>query len=216
MIDMTAQHAEKTQPVALYTSNDKKLRKRTFKCPMCADAADGSHQCGACFRHVHGFCGEPWPGSAEGYEQVRMCEDCLSQEYDVEPQYEAGAISQADYDELRRMGLAHLGLHNDRDALTPDDHGYRLFTRLNTLDPNMDLNEYYALLDIFKGPHKTLQVPSQTNVKGIDLYEKGSAGKQKWAQHLLTTLQITENDEETLKRQRLEEGDGMKTHKTKK
>ena len=43
---------------------------------MCNDDADGGHQCGACFRHMHGFCGEPWPGSEEGYGQVRMCGPC--------------------------------------------------------------------------------------------------------------------------------------------
>ena len=64
------------QPGALYTKKDKSLRKRNFKCPMCNDDADGGHQCGACFRHMHGFCGEPWPGSEEGYGQVRMCGPC--------------------------------------------------------------------------------------------------------------------------------------------
>jgi hypothetical protein len=181
---------------------------------MCPDAANGSHQCDACFRHVHGFCGEPWPGSEEGYGQVRMCGDCLSQDYDVGAEEADGPVSQADYDDFRRMGLAYLGLHNARDALTPVDHGYHLFTRLNTLDPgpNMDLNEYYALLDIFEGPQKTLQAPSQRNVEGKDLYEKGSAGKQKWAQNLITALQKKKKDEDTLKRQRPEDGYVMKTH----
>jgi hypothetical protein len=64
------------QPGALYTKNDKMLRKRNFKCAMCNNDADDGHQCGACFRHVHGCCGEPWPGSEEGYGQVRMCGDC--------------------------------------------------------------------------------------------------------------------------------------------
>ena len=68
------------QPGALYTKDDKSLRKRNFQCPMCNDDADGGHQCGACFRHMHGFCGEPWPGSDEGYGQVRMCGPCQKQD----------------------------------------------------------------------------------------------------------------------------------------
>ena len=64
------------QPRTLYTKNDKRLRKRNFQCPTCNEDADGGHQCGACFRHMHGFCGTPWPGSEEGYGQVRRCGTC--------------------------------------------------------------------------------------------------------------------------------------------
>ncbi len=249
-VSSVEQHDDTQEPGALYTSNDKRLRKRTFKYAVCPDAADGSHQCGACFRHVHGCCGEPWPGSEEGYGQVRMCGDCLKQanaagaehgaehgaepvpEFDLTEEHDVGqelfpdkeahfCVSQADYEDLRRKGLAYLNLHmdqNGRDGLTPEDYGHSVFTRLQTLEPgpNMDLNEYYALLDIFEGAQKTVQAPPQTNEEGKELYHKGSAGKQKWAENLITALQRNQQEGETLERPRSEDGNVKKPPKKKK
>jgi hypothetical protein len=38
---------------SIYTSEDRNLRRRLFPCPICGENADGSHQCGVCFRHAH-------------------------------------------------------------------------------------------------------------------------------------------------------------------
>ncbi len=60
-------------PTQVYTRSDKSLHQRIFPCPVCGDHADGSHQCGICFRHVHVFCAAAFPGSAEGYGQLLVC-----------------------------------------------------------------------------------------------------------------------------------------------
>ena len=185
------------------------MRKLTFKCPNCPDVADGAHQCGSCFRHVHGFCGEPWPGSEEGYGQMRRCKDCVApdpevkesdtsglddQEQDSAPG-EHGPVSQDDFEDLRKKGLDYFNFHMDlhgRDELTPDDDDFNLFTRLNALEhgPNMDLNEFYALLSIFEGAQKTVMPPPTR--------PKGSKGKRKWAAKLLADLQLEPKSEDGL------------------
>jgi hypothetical protein len=64
-------------PGQLYASGDKNKRKRLYPCPDCGDDADGSHQCGGCFTHMHAICGAPYPGSCEGNGQRRLCHDCI-------------------------------------------------------------------------------------------------------------------------------------------
>ncbi len=64
-------------PGALYTAIDKNMRKQTYPCPVCGDPADGAHQCGLCYRHVHVICAPGFPGSEEGYGQVLQCPKCL-------------------------------------------------------------------------------------------------------------------------------------------
>ena len=63
-------------PTALYGREDKALRRRIFPCPSCAEDADGSHQCGVCFAHVHVPCGTPYKNSQEGFGQVLLCTQC--------------------------------------------------------------------------------------------------------------------------------------------
>ena len=58
------------QPLALYNYGNKQLRKRLFPCPSCQQAADGSHQCGGCFKHVHVYC-------AHVYGQTLLCGLCV-------------------------------------------------------------------------------------------------------------------------------------------
>jgi hypothetical protein len=60
-------------PTAVYTSEQKELRNR---CLECAEPADGSHQCGFCFVHLHVICAKPFPGSTEGYGQLLQCHAC--------------------------------------------------------------------------------------------------------------------------------------------
>jgi hypothetical protein len=64
-------------PAALYTALDKNMRKHTYPCPVCGDPADGAHQCGLCYRHVHVICAPGFAGSEEGYGQVLQCPKCL-------------------------------------------------------------------------------------------------------------------------------------------
>jgi hypothetical protein len=65
------------RPRGLYTAANKHLRKRVFRCPCCSDAADGSHQCGGCFQHVHVFCGSQYKDSPEGFGQILFCRQCV-------------------------------------------------------------------------------------------------------------------------------------------
>ena len=65
-------------PAALYGREDKALRRRIFPCPSCSKDADGSHQCGVCFAHVHVPCGTPYNDSPEGFGQVLLCTQCSS------------------------------------------------------------------------------------------------------------------------------------------
>jgi hypothetical protein len=75
--DETSDNAVPKLPTALYNNAQKSLRKRIFPCPICNDPADGGHQCGKCFAHVHVICGTPYPGSSEGYGQPVVCGRCL-------------------------------------------------------------------------------------------------------------------------------------------
>jgi hypothetical protein len=63
-------------PLGLYTDGNKQLRKRLFPCPCCHEPADGSHQCGGCFQHVHVPCGTPYQDSPEGFGQIVSCGLC--------------------------------------------------------------------------------------------------------------------------------------------
>ena len=67
---------EEPTPTHLYESGHKALRRRLFPCPACGDPADGAHQCGVCFLHIHTICSEPFPGTEEGYGQLRLCMEC--------------------------------------------------------------------------------------------------------------------------------------------
>jgi hypothetical protein len=69
-------------PTRRYTKEDKKLKQRVFSCPGCGEGADGSHQCGDCFAHVHVICGSPYEASTEGYGQLVRCEQCRSDHVD--------------------------------------------------------------------------------------------------------------------------------------
>jgi hypothetical protein len=70
---LLTQHAK---PTGLYNVEQKALRKRLFSCPICKDPADGAHQCGRCFAHVHVCCAPPYPGTSEGYGQPVLCGAC--------------------------------------------------------------------------------------------------------------------------------------------
>ncbi len=63
-------------PSSRYTMDEKKLKQRVFPCPGCGEGADGSHQCGDCFAHVHVICGKPYEGSHEGFGQLLQCGKC--------------------------------------------------------------------------------------------------------------------------------------------
>jgi hypothetical protein len=65
-----------TGPTTKYTKEQKDLRARCFPCLQCGDPADGAHQCGFCFCHVHVFCTDPFPGTSEGFGQLRICPAC--------------------------------------------------------------------------------------------------------------------------------------------
>jgi hypothetical protein len=67
---------EQPRPTGLYEPGQKELRRLVYDCPTCGDPADGSHQCGVCFVHIHVFCSNPYPGTEEGYGQVRLCHEC--------------------------------------------------------------------------------------------------------------------------------------------
>ena len=69
-------------PTRRYTKEDAKLKQRLFPCPGCGESADGSHQCGDCFAHVHVICGRPYEASTEGYGQLVRCEQCRSDHED--------------------------------------------------------------------------------------------------------------------------------------
>jgi hypothetical protein len=58
---------EEPPPTHLYESGQRELRRRVFSCPTCGDPADGSHQCGVCFVHIHTICSAAFPGSEEGH-----------------------------------------------------------------------------------------------------------------------------------------------------
>ncbi len=68
--------ANRFPPEGLYTSGQKKQRLRVFSCPICTEPADGSHQCGYRFAHIHAFCGLPFEGSSEGNGQRMDCGKC--------------------------------------------------------------------------------------------------------------------------------------------
>jgi hypothetical protein len=70
------------QPLALYTYGNKQLRKRLFTCPCCLQAADGSHQCGGCFKHVHVYCASPYKDAPEGFGQTLSCGLCVETKED--------------------------------------------------------------------------------------------------------------------------------------
>ena len=64
------------RPRGLYTAANKHLRKRVFPCPCCGEAADGCHQCGGCFQHVHVFSASQYKDSPEGFGQILSCRHC--------------------------------------------------------------------------------------------------------------------------------------------
>jgi hypothetical protein len=99
--------------------------------------------------------------------------------------------------------LDYFNFNMDRhglEGLTPDDDAYNLFTRLNTLEhgPNMDLNEFYALLAIFEGDQKTVIPPPTRTMVGSEEVERRSKGKRKWAEKLLRELQFEPKSEDGL------------------
>ncbi len=53
-----------------------------FPCPCCLQPADGSHQCGGCFKHVHVFCASPFKDSPEGFGQILSCGLCVETSHD--------------------------------------------------------------------------------------------------------------------------------------
>jgi hypothetical protein len=63
-------------PTALYTTSEEKLKRRVYACPVCQAPADGSHQCGYCFAHVHELCGLPFEGNCDSYGQRMDCGQC--------------------------------------------------------------------------------------------------------------------------------------------
>ena len=65
-----------SNPTRQYTKDDKILRKRTYPCSFCKEPADGVHQCGYCYCHLHASCSPPFPGTEEGYGQLRICREC--------------------------------------------------------------------------------------------------------------------------------------------
>jgi hypothetical protein len=65
-----------SQPNRMYNASDSRLlRRRLFPCPGCGLAADGSHQCQECFRHIHQLddCSLPVLLAEEGAGMPRLC-----------------------------------------------------------------------------------------------------------------------------------------------
>jgi hypothetical protein len=75
-LGLNKEHRRQTLPLALYTSGDKQLRERFFPCPCCLQPADGSHQCGGCFTHVHQYCASVLHGSSDGFGEMLACGLC--------------------------------------------------------------------------------------------------------------------------------------------
>ena len=85
-MDKTVVHVGK-RPSAIYKKFQRLLKKRCFPCPTCGDAADGSHQCGVCFAHVHVICGNPFKDACEGYGQLLYCRACDPGKRITSPQF---------------------------------------------------------------------------------------------------------------------------------
>jgi hypothetical protein len=76
-------HVDVSRPTRKYNKEEKQLRSRLFPCIVCSEPADGSHQCGYCFCHLHVPCAPPYPGTTEGFGQLRMCPACV---HEIVPQ----------------------------------------------------------------------------------------------------------------------------------
>jgi hypothetical protein len=125
---------------------------------MCGDPADGSHQCGVCFKHVHAICGDPFPGSIEGHGQQRICLECLVY---TKPNVDAAnlpnegpvkrPLSRSDleaawrFDEISRIGADFMGRDDRSPMLETSDQFYDLQMQVYKFNP-YDLVEYASLL----------------------------------------------------------------------
>jgi hypothetical protein len=75
-------------PDRMYNALDSRLmRRRLFPCPGCGLAADGSHQCQVCFRHIHQLpeCSNSVESSEEGAGMPRMCFTCSKEDSCLPP-----------------------------------------------------------------------------------------------------------------------------------
>ncbi len=67
---------KRVTPTAMYTKTQKKMKRGVSPCPVCEGPAEGSHQCGYCFAHVHAICALPFEGSSDGSDQRMDCGMC--------------------------------------------------------------------------------------------------------------------------------------------
>jgi hypothetical protein len=107
-------------PTCLYTMEDKLLKRRCFPCPDCAQPANGSHQCGACFAHVHVVCGTPYENAPESFGQLLLCQDCepATTANDTRQPYDHADSSQTPPEERERLdSLSRPGEEGQRGAL---------------------------------------------------------------------------------------------------
>ncbi len=111
--NVSSPNATLVPPTRLYTKEDKKLKQRVFPCPGCGEGADGSHQCGDCFAHVHVICGRPYEASTEGYGQLVHCEQCRS-DHEDDDTADMTQEWQEDLNVTGKEGIVKVGSpHND-------------------------------------------------------------------------------------------------------
>ena len=80
--------SKRVTPTAMYTQGQTRLKRALFPCPICDVPANGSHQCGYCFAHVHALCALPYEGSSDGSAQrmdCGMCGDGYGEEESTQP-----------------------------------------------------------------------------------------------------------------------------------
>ncbi len=141
-------------PTGLYASDQKQLRRRLYECPSCGDPADGSNQCGVCFTHIHIPCSEPFPGSMEGFGQVRICYECTAKDSNKADSIQ-GSQNGEEGDECEKTGVVEdsgpdcsRGSYRQQDLAALDEYRRRIGTKPLRNGTFLPLHEKLAKLPL--------------------------------------------------------------------
>jgi hypothetical protein len=123
------------RPFYVYEYHEKDRKTRLFMCPDCKEEANGDHQCGSCYSHMHVTCGVPWPDeSQEGYGHIRLCIKCQDWWKPPSEERRKNSLRAQLWYEMQDLCKGYLAAKGFEDSPSPDTPGYDMWCRAWQLD----------------------------------------------------------------------------------
>ena len=151
------------RPFYIYENHEIERKTRLFMCPDCKEEANGQHQCGSCYAHMHATCGVEWPDQyQEGYGPSRLCIKCQDWWKPPSEEHREKTLHCQLWYDMQYLCREYLAAKGYEDSPSPDTPGYDVWCRAYQLDVT-DTEQYEALKLVLTIPNVNTTVSTTTS-----------------------------------------------------